>query len=146
MKRMFLYVVAFTLLGMPIMGFADDEKVELVEYMSKLQYFSHKAGLSIQAENAALAHFYLHEVEEVIELVREVKEYDGHPIGQLASTILEPAFETLEMSVDANQFKQAQTDYGEMLKACNQCHTATEHGFIKIMERSDNPFMQSFAP
>ena len=104
------------------MGSASDEKVELVEYMSKLQYFSHKAGLSIQAENAALANFYLHEVEEVIELVREVKEYDGHPIGQLASTMLEPAFETLEQSVDAKQFKQAQTDYGEMLKACNQCH------------------------
>ncbi len=146
MNRMIFYVAAFTLLGIPIIGSTDDEEVELVEYMSKLQYFSHKAGLSIRAENAALAHFYLHEMEEVIELVREVKEYDGHPVGQLASTMLEPALETLEKSVDAKQFKRAQTDYGEMLKACNKCHNATEHGFIKIEDRSDNPFIQSFAP
>ena len=146
MNRMLIYIVVFTLPGIPIMGSASDEEVELVDYMSKLQYFAHKAGLSIQAENAKLAHFYLHEMEEVIELVQEVKEYDGHPIGQLANTMLEPAFETLEKSVDAKQFKQARTDHGKVLEACNKCHTATDHGYIKIEALSDNPFMQSFAP
>ena len=144
MKKILFSLVA--LLGLPTMSSADDEEVELVEYMSKLQYFSHKAGLSIRAENGALADFYLHEMEEVIELVRDVEEYDGHAIGQLSETMLEPPFETLEKSVKAEDFEQAQTDYGELLKACNSCHTRTEHGFIKIQESRDNPFMQSFAP
>jgi hypothetical protein len=65
-----------------------DEALELVEYMVKLQYFSHKTGLSIQAKNEPLTRFYLHELEEVIEKLKKVKEYEGHPISALAQQIL----------------------------------------------------------
>jgi hypothetical protein len=123
-----------------------DEALELVEYMVKLQYFSHKTGLSIQAKNEPLTRFYLHELEEVIEKLKKVKEYEGHPISALAQQILEPAFEKLEKSVEAKQLTRAQADYEAMLHACNNCHQSTAHGFIKIEQRFDNPFMQSFAP
>lgn len=123
-----------------------DEDVELVEYMRRLQYFSHKAGLSIQAKNAPLTRFYLHELEETIDKLRAVKEYDGYPIRTLVQQILVPAFTKLEHSVENKQFTQMPTDYDAMLQACNRCHRTTAHGYIKIEKRLDNPFMQSFAP
>lgn len=142
------YVAMFALcilLLQPIQGLTG-EAVELVEYMRRLQYFTHKAGLSIQAQNEPLTHFYLHELEEIIDKLKGVKDYDGHPIAALAQRFLAPAFENVEKGVEAKQFVQAQTAYDAMLAACNQCHQATAHGFIKIEKRLDNPFMQSFAP
>ena len=58
------------LLSHPMASLAD-EAIELVEYMTRLQYFSHKVGLSIQAKNEPLARFYLHELEEIIEKLKE---------------------------------------------------------------------------
>ena len=139
------WVALVLLLTHPMASLAD-EAIELVDYMMRLQYFSHKTGLSIQANNEPLTRFYLHELEEVIEKLKEVKVYDGYPIGTLAQQILEPAFEKLEISVEANQLSRAQADYEAMLHACNNCHQSTAHGFIKIEQRFDNPFMQSFAP
>jgi hypothetical protein len=123
-----------------------DEAVELAAYMTRLQYFTHKAGLSIQAENEPLSHFYLHELEDVIERLRQVKVYEGYPIGELAQQLLEPAFKKLEESVREKQFDQARADYDAMLNACNNCHKSTQRSYIKIEKRLDNPFMQSFAP
>ena len=139
------WVALVLLLTHPMASLAD-EAIELVDYMMRLQYFSHKTGLSIQANNEPLTRFYLHELEEVIEKLKEVKVYDGYPIGTLAQQILEPAFEKLEKSVEAKPLTRAQADYEAMLHACNNCHKSTAHGFIKIEKRFDNPFMQSFAP
>jgi hypothetical protein len=135
----------FVLFLQPIPGLSD-ETVELVEYMRRLQYFTHKAGLAIEAKNEPLTHFYLHELEEVIDKLKSVEVYDGHPIAALAQRILKPAFKNVEKGVEAKQFDQTRTAYGAMLTACNQCHQATAHGYIKIEKRLDNPFMQSFAP
>ena len=139
------WVALVLLLTHPMASLAD-EAIELVDYMMRLQYFSHKTGLSIQANNEPLTRFYLHELEEVIEKLKEVKVYDGYPIGTLAQQILEPAFEKLEKSVEAKQLTRAQADYETMLHACNTCHKVTAHGYIKIEKRLDNPFMQSFDP
>ena len=122
------------------------ETVELVEYMRRLQYFAHKVGLAIEAKNEPLADFYLHELDEIIEKLRDVKAYDGYPISKLANQLLEPAFDKLERRVEGQQFSQAQADYEALLKACNSCHQATKHGYIKIEKRLDNPFLQSFSP
>jgi hypothetical protein len=138
--------VALVLLLSPPLASLADEAVELVVYMQRLQYFAHKAGLSIQAQNEPLTRFYLHELEEVIEKLKKVKEYDGYPISAFTQQILEPAFEQLEKSVEAQQPTRVQADYEAMLQACNKCHKATAHGYIKIEKRVDNPFMQSFDP
>lgn len=140
-----VWVALVLFLSHPMVSLAD-EAIKLVEYMMRLQYFSHKAGLSIQAKNEPLTRFYLHELEEIIEKLKEVKDYDGYPISALAQQILEPAFEKLEKSVEAKQLTRAQADYEEMLHACNTCHKATAHGYIKIEKRFDNPFTQSFTP
>jgi hypothetical protein len=58
-------MVALVLLQLLPRAVWAEEPVDLAAYMTRLQYFSHKAGLSIQAQNEPLSHFYLHELEEV---------------------------------------------------------------------------------
>jgi hypothetical protein len=145
-KLSWCVILALVLLQSPSTVVLADEAVDLASYMTRLQYFSHKTGLSIQAKNESLSRFYLHELEKVIEKLRQVEGYEGYPIGGLSQNILEPAFEKLEKSVEAKKFDQADMDYESMLNACNNCHKSTEHSYIKIEKRLDNPFMQSFAP
>jgi hypothetical protein len=48
-----VWIALVLLLSHPMASLAD-EATNLVEYMARLQYFSHKAGLSIQAKNEPL--------------------------------------------------------------------------------------------
>ena len=123
---------------------AADDEIELVSYMSSLQYFAHKAGLAVSHKNQKLAAFYAHEIEEVIEKVEKVKSYDGFPVGNLAKSILLPAFEDFEAKLKAEDWKNASTAFDKVIDACNSCHRATEHGFIKINRGYDNPYIQFF--
>ena len=135
-----LCAAGITLFCQPL--FAGD--VELAEMMGKMQYFTHKATLSIQEKNQPLADFYLHELEEMIEAVEEVKSYDGHPIGQLTKSMLVPSFEALEKQVKAGKMKVADEAIQRMIFSCNACHQATAHGFIKIKLNRENTYMQDF--
>ena len=124
---------------------SGEEDVHLVDKMSALQYFMHKAGLSIRAGSLELADFYLHEIEEVLLEVEEIESYDGHPVGQLSGAMLGPSFHELEEGVDSGDPERALSAYQVVLDACNACHVATEFGFIKVEDRStENPYMQSF--
>ena len=125
----------------------EGEEVHLVDKMMLLQYFTHKAGLSIRAENLELADFYLHEMEEVLGEVGQIESYDGQPVGQLSGAMLEPSIHELEEAVDSGNPERALTAYKAAIDACNACHVATTFGYIKLEDRStENPFMQSFNP
>ena len=64
---------------------------------SQLPTFTHKLALSVEARNAELAGFYLHEAEETAEAIRdEIPEYEGLPIGPLVGSMLMPHIERLE--------------------------------------------------
>ena len=84
-KYFTLYFVAFLFIA-PINVKADGD-VGLIDLMRNFQYFMHKAGLSIRGGNAELADFYMHEIEENLEQVAKIEEYDGHPVGQLSVRI-----------------------------------------------------------
>ena len=124
---------------------SGEEDVHLVDKMSALQYFMHKAGLSIRGGNLELADFYLHEMEEVLHEVEQIESYDGQPVGQLSGAMLGPSFHELEEGVDSGDPERALAAYQVVLDACNACHVATEFGYIKLEDRStENPYMQSF--
>lgn len=115
--------------------------------MKYIQHWTHKLGLSVEAQNAELVEFYHHELEEgTEELIATIKEYDGYPIAELAETMLLPqikAFETAEESGDWNQISQA---YQTIITSCNSCHQASAHGYIKIVDGfGNNPFNQDFS-
>lgn len=127
----------------PLTASADGE-VELAKKMADLQYFGHKTGLSIDNKNKALANFYAHELEETIEDVAKIESYDGRPVGKLINAMLMPAFENFESALKSGDWKKTSVSFDQLLRTCNDCHNATEHGFITIERRRDNPFMQSF--
>ncbi len=119
---------------------------ELVELMGAIQTHTHKLQLSLDHGNTALAAFYVHEVEELLEELQGVEEYDGHPIGQLAGAMLVPVIGRLETAVDGGNVDAAHRELDALISACNACHIATNHGFIVIARNSANPYLQSFEP
>ncbi|MGM0632180.1 MAG: hypothetical protein ACQETO_03300 [Pseudomonadota bacterium] len=131
---------------MPFTVSASDDEVELVDNMSLLQYFSHKAALSIDARNRELADFYVHELEEAVEETGSVESYDGHAIGELSGAMLRPALENLEGALDDGEWPDVSQAFDAMIQSCNSCHQATEHGYIRIQRSSENPWMQDFSP
>lgn len=139
LKRMgFLLILVF-----PGISYADGD-AHLAEKMSNLQYFSHKTALSIDHKNKDLAEFYAHELEEYIEDAATVKFYDGHEIGKMINSILMPSFEQFESALKEGDWKKASARFDDFLTSCNTCHVQTEHSFVNIQRRKDNPFMQSF--
>ena len=121
-----------------------NEDVELAHLMANLQYFLHKTSLSITATDPRLVEFYIHELEESIEVIEGIKDYEGYPIGELTKAMLLPSFEIFEKSIKKNDANAAHSAYLNLIQACNNCHTATNHEFIKIKQNESNPFLQSF--
>jgi hypothetical protein len=119
---------------------------ELADSMSHLQHHTHKLTLSVEAENDALAEFYLHEVGEVAEQIEHLfPEHDGIPIATLARELLDPQLAALDSALEASRWDAAKSGIGSLIGACNDCHAATGHAFIRVERTSANPFNQSFA-
>jgi hypothetical protein len=119
---------------------------ELASYMSDLQHHTHKLTLSIEARNGALADFYLHEVGEIAEQVEELfPEHDGVPVARLVEDLLAPRLVALREALAHSRWDEARGDLGELVAACNGCHAAAGHGFIRVEVTTMNPFNQSFA-
>ena len=137
-------LVTATAAGSPAL--ASEDGVELVKYMSKLQYFAHKTGLAIDAANPKLAGFYTHEMEEYVEKVEEVEEYDGYPIGKLTRSILVPAVEDLEEAIEDGRPGAMSSAFDALVAECNTCHESAGHAYIRVRRVTDNPYMQSFEP
>jgi hypothetical protein len=123
-----------------------DHGMGVVTWMGRLQYYAHKLGLAVGAGNRDLQGYYLHEVEEVIEQLEKVETLDGVEIGKLVKAKLVPAFEALETAVEQGNSQVVEEAYGAMLGACNNCHKAANRPYLRIIRRTDNPYMQSFQP
>lgn len=140
----FIFTI-FTLMPVSKQAIAE-EGVDLITVMKNLQYFTHKSGIAIRANNLELADFYAHEIEELLEELEKVKEYDGFPIGQLSEAMLKPFVMKLGEGLDTGHSNIALDAYGKLIETCNACHTVTAHGFIKIIDGSEsNPYMQDFS-
>jgi hypothetical protein len=118
----------------------------LAMLMERMQTYTHKLQLSVEARNEGLAHFYLHELEETAEYVAEnIPHYDDYPVGPLVREMLLPMIEDLEDAVEAGEWTAADTRFADMLRACNACHVATHHGYVRIAPATGNPFAQDFS-
>lgn len=118
----------------------------LAVLMERMQTYTHKLQLSIEARNAPLAHFYLHELEETSEYVAEhVEHYDDYPVGRLLAEMLLPKIERMEELVEAGQWPASDAEFTDLVGACNACHLVTGHDFIRIAPASGNPFAQDFS-
>jgi hypothetical protein len=137
-----LAVSALVLAGAP----ANAAEPGLAVLMERMQTYTHKLQLSMAAENAPLAGFYLHELEETAEFIIEnIESYDDQPVGQLTAQMFMPAVELLEDAVDDADWAAGEQRFGALMEACNSCHVASGHGEIRIVPASSNPFAQDFA-
>ncbi len=125
-----------------------EEEPELAAYMTSMQQYSHKLMLSVQARNAPAAGFYLHELEELTETIEtEVPTYEGYEIATLVRSMLASELEELEEALARGHWSRIDARIDAVTQSCNQCHEATDHGFIRIRsENLSNPYNQSFEP
>ncbi|WP_434973983.1 hypothetical protein [Longibacter sp.] len=123
-----------------------EEHAELAVYMSRMQRWTHKTALAVEAENGELSEFYLHELEESIETTQmEAPVYEGYEVGKLTESMLVPVVERLDAPVDDGDWSGAKRQLANIANACNQCHAATDHGFIRIqLDDLDQPYAQEF--
>lgn len=124
------------------------EDVELAQQMATLQRWTHKTVLALDAKNAELGEFYLHEVEETLERIEDdVPTYEGHQIAELTEQMLVPSVEALDRAVDDGAWPTVERRVQELAQSCNRCHRETDHGFVRIdLQDVPNPYPQSFAP
>lgn len=121
---------------------------ELALLMGDLQRLTHKLALSAEAGNTELAAFYLHESQEQLRKIQtEAPEYENTPVALLIDRLAYPAYEPMQTAVTAKDAPAMRQGIQTIVNACNACHTATQHAFIKITPGSElNPFNQSFKP
>jgi hypothetical protein len=121
---------------------------ELALLMGDLQRLTHKLALSADAGNAELAAFYLHESQEQLRKIQsEAPEYENLPVALLIDRLAHPAYAPMQEAVTAKDAKRMREGLEGIIQSCNACHTATQHGFIRITPGTEvNPFNQSFAP
>lgn len=117
----------------------DEESVDLIMLMGRLQLFMNKLYFSGINNNEALIDFYVHEMEEAMEVIAEGEVSHG---GVDISTKMESfGLAQLELFEDAiesgKDFKDA---YNGLVASCNGCHQATKYPFIIIAEPTNMIF------
>ncbi len=124
----------------------SDDAPELAPYMGQLQRLMHKLGLSIEAEHTELARFYLYETKELTETIcEEVPEYRGYAIALLIGRTLGPELDGLAQALEGKVPEAIDKAYDATIAACNDCHRATQHAFIRIPTRALGvPYLQTF--
>jgi hypothetical protein len=101
--------------------------------MGHIQRYHQKWWGAVQAGNAPLAAFYLHELEEAMEDIAEGGVIDdGVDVSAHMRTYGLPAVEQLERLLKEEGLA-AMAARGELLvNSCNSCHAATGHDYIRI--------------
>lgn len=126
----------------------EEEGEELAPYMASLQRYVEKLYLAGSNESWELAHFYGEELDEVAEEVAGGGfTEDGHDVSALMRTMLLPVVAQVEEAATERSAEAFTSAYDALITACNACHDATEHGFIKLRVPDANAYpSQDFAP
>lgn len=126
---------------------AQQDVPELADAMGQLQTYLHKYALALNAENHELATFYFHEVRAAADGIKEnIPGYEGYDIARFMRLFLDPTIEPVETELANRNWEEVRQNTIEMVDACNSCHNATSHGFIKVTAGfSNNPYNQDFS-
>lgn len=126
---------------------AAEDVPELADAMGQLQTYTHKYALAVDAEYHELAEFYFHEVRASVDGIKEnIPGYEGYDIERFMRLFLDPTIEPVETALAERNWDEIRQRTIEMVDACNACHNATSHGFIRVTPGFDNnPFNQDFS-
>ncbi|MGK0362209.1 MAG: hypothetical protein ACI9U2_004529 [Bradymonadia bacterium] len=130
MRHLILLALLSVLAAQPAV--ADEAgEVELSPLMLRLQIHMDKLYWAGKAQNWPLAAFYTHELNETLETITKAKIVDeGVNVSVLANPMLAGALGGLDSAVKAKRGFVAK--YEATVQACNGCHAATKHEFIRI--------------
>lgn len=106
-------------------------------FMSRIQVFHEKLGLSGEHENWDLADFYIHELEETVEELGEAKK-DREELKLLFT--LTQQIELIEKAVDNKDVVAFKDSFLQLTNTCNSCHVAAGFDYIVIKEPTENNF------
>jgi len=125
----------------------DAPTPELAEYMSTMQYYTHKFALAVDAEHRELAQFYFHEIRALSdEIKKDIPGYEGYDIARFMGIFMDPTIQPVEDALSSNNWETTRKEVLNLIDSCNSCHNATGHGFVEVTAGFDkNPYNQDFS-
>lgn len=124
---------------------SQPDESPLIYHMSFINRYAKKLYFAGEAENWELADIYSHEIEEISEdIVSRGEQHDGINVSQLMESMLLPQIEQIEEAIDSGDREIFMDRYNVMIQTCNQCHTASDYGAVKVTVPETNPFNQDF--
>lgn len=113
----------------------EEEHIELAVYMGRLQRFHQKWWAAGRAENAELAKFYLHEMEEAMEAIADGNVVENEvDVSNFMRIYGEKSIESLEVLLKEKGVKAMIAEGHVLIENCNACHVASGYPFIRIKE------------
>jgi hypothetical protein len=118
------------------------------EFMSATQMRHAKLWFAGDAQNWDLAAFELDEIKEGLEdATRLHPTHEGIPVGDMIKASLDEPLAGLAKAIEAKDKNEFTRAFDVLTEACNGCHTAAAHAFIKITRPTAPPVSnQDFAP
>jgi hypothetical protein len=120
----------------------------LGEFMSATQVRHAKLWFAGDAKNWDLARFELDEIKEGLEdAARLQPTYEGIPVADMIKADLDAPLSGLAKAIEAKDRKEFTRAFDVLTAACNACHTAAAHAFIRIKRPTAPPVSnQVFTP
>lgn len=91
-----------------------------------------------------------YEADELGETFDDISSYQAVwksvPVAQLVKAMIEPALKNVDAAITGKNITNFKSAYAALTAACNACHVATQHEFVRIKVPAADPFSdQSFA-
>ena len=117
-------------------------------FMNLIQTEHAKLWYAGEARNWRLAEYHLAEIKEIMGDTQDlVPVYKSLPFADMMDAVIVGPIGGLEKAIAAKDPKAFAQGYGQLTAACNACHQATEHDFIRIQRPSGPGFPnQDFQP
>ncbi|PWN07302.1 hypothetical protein [Rhodohalobacter mucosus] len=124
-----------------------ESEIALIYRMSFINLYSQKLWFAGMQENWELADIYSHEIEEITDgIIRQNIIDDGINVSELMESMIAPQIELMEQAIDNRDSGQFENRFNTLIQTCNQCHTASNYGAVRITVPQTNPFNQDFTP
>lgn len=100
------------------------------DFMHSIQNHHNKLWFAGINENWDLAEFEIHELEELFE---DIRTFHTNREETKMLPIIEPSLEQIDKAIEHRNTEAFKKAYTAFTNACNQCHRATQHEYIKII-------------
>ncbi len=143
MKQITFFLLAFVFLGcmqsnqnQQDSGKDYEKIVEAIykpgfgDFMGSIQNHHNKLWFAGINENWELAEFEVHEIEEIFEDIRTV-----HPDREETQLLymIDRGLNEVDEAIDHKNIVTFKNSFQNFTNACNSCHKATKHEFIRIV-------------